>query len=76
MQPNDWSFLRFSKRTSREILKAFANFNYNNGRLTSDDNLVSVPIVEIPVILTNNKISPLYLDEKFRGSKSHNLLCT
>lgn len=76
MQPNGWSFLRFSKGTSREILKAFDNFNYINGRLTSDDNLVNVTKVEIPVILTNNKISPLCLDEKFRGSKSHILVCT
>ena len=76
MQPNGWSFLRFSKGTSREILKAFDNFNYINGRLTSDDNLVNVPKVEITVILTNNKISALYLDEKFRGSKSHTLVCT
>ena len=76
MQPNDWSFLRFSKGTSREILKAFDNFNYINGRLTSDDNLVNVPKVEITVILTNNKISALYLDEKFKGSKSHTLVCT
>ena len=47
-----------------------------NGRLTSDDNLVNVTKVEIPVILTNNKMSTLYLDEKFRGSKSHTLVCT
>ena len=68
MQPNDWSFLRFSKGTSTEILKAFDNFNYINGRLTSDDNFVNVPNVEIPVILTNDKMSTLYLDEKFRRS--------
>ena len=68
MQPNDWSFLRFSKGTSTEILKAFDNFNYINGRLTSDDNFVNVPEVEIPVILTNDKMSTLYLDEKFRRS--------
>ena len=68
MQPNDWSFLRFSKGTSTEILKAFDNFNYINGRLTSDDNFVNVPKVEIPVILTNDKMSTLYLDEKFRRS--------
>ena len=76
MQPNGWSFLRFSKGTSTEKLKAFDNFNYINGRLTSDDNLVNVTKVEIPVILTNNKMSTLYLDEKFRGSKSHTLVCT
>ena len=68
MQPNDWSFSRFSKGTSTEILKAFDNFNYINGRLTSDDNFVNVPKVEIPVILTNDKMSTLYLDEKFRRS--------
>ena len=76
MQLNSCSFLKFSKSTSREILKDFDYFSYIDGRFPEDDNLVNEPKDQIlDFISTNNETLPPQLFERFRGNKSA-LVCS
>ena len=76
MQLNSCSFLKFSKSTSREILKDFDYFSYIDGRFPAHDNLVNEPKDRIlDFISTNNETLPPQLFERLRGNKSA-LVCT
>ena len=45
---NDWAKLDISESGTREIMKAFDYINYINVRLPTNNDLITVPDVEVP----------------------------
>ena len=77
MQLDNWCFLNFSLISSEEIINIFCYFYYINRRFSADKNSINLLRgISTDFIQNSNQILPLYLYERFRGGKSHGLVCT